>query len=486
MKIALKLTGVLMIGIALVLGAALAAQVRREAWLFEDDMRRDDALMGHWLAAAALRITRSDGPGAAERFIADANGASAHVKIRRVTAAEVNSAEGERRAHLSSALSGKEQTWIDRTEGSSGVLHMLIPVRDGPTSAAGDVLELTESLAAERAYVRTTMVRHALTAGTIALVCAGVALGLGVLVVGAPVKQMIAQARRVGRGDLSGRLPARGSDELGELETEINSMCDQLAEARERLDSETAEKIRTLEQLRRADRLATVGTLASGVAHELGTPLNVISARAKMIAAGEVQGHESEESARIMVEQTDRISRIIRQLLDFARPRRPAREPLDLRQLARQSVLLLAPMAAARGVKVELEDGAEPVAALADGSQMQQVLSNLIVNALQASTRGGRVLVSVGVERARPPADVAGTEGPRACVRVRDQGQGISPENLVHLFEPFFTTKEVGEGTGLGLSVSNGIVREHGGWIDVTSTPGRGACFCVCLPVGER
>ena len=117
-----------------------------------------------------------------------------------------------------------------------------------------------------------------------------------------------------------------------------------------------------------------------------------------------------------------------------------------------------------------------------DAGQLQQALTNLIVNGMQAMKQGGVLRVRLGRERALPPADLGGPEAEWVRLDVRDEGEGIAPEVLPHVFEPFFTTKDVGEGTGLGLSVSYGLIRDHGGWISVSSEPGRGSCFSIFLP----
>jgi signal transduction histidine kinase len=476
-RIALKLTLVLIAGICAVLGVVMRMQVQRETDLFIHDSAHDNALMGRWLGEAAQQAEVLQGRAEADRFIKSADNKSKRVNLRRVQPEDMRGAV---------PLGGEEagcgyKVDLERRNPRAdlpGVILTYVPL-------PGDlgILEVEESLEDERRYVHETVVRHLLTAGAIAGVCGVMALGLGLLLVGRPVSWMVAQTRRVGAGDLSGRLTPRGHDELADLGREIDRMVEALGEAGARLDAETAAKIETVEQLRRADRLVTVGKLASGVAHELGTPLNIASARAKMIATGEVADGEARESARVVMEQTVRMSRIIRQLLDFARPRRPAREPLDIGSVARQVASLLSPMAHPRGVRIECADDAGPVAASIDGSQVQQVLSNLVVNAIQASTGGGRVVVDWAVRRARPPADVGGPAAEYAVIGVEDEGVGIPEANLVHIFEPFFTTKEVGEGTGLGLPVSNGIVREHGGWIGVSSRPGR-TRFEVFLPRG--
>ena len=169
---------------------------------------------------------------------------------------------------------------------------------------------------------------------------------------------------------------------------------------------------------------------------------------------------------------------IIRQLLDFARPRALEPGDEDLATLARSAVALVAPLARKRDV-VLVVDAPEPVGARVDRGQLQQVLLNLLSNALHATAADGSVRVAVDEVVARSPG---GAEGRFARLRVEDTGAGIAPEHLPHVFEPFFTTKDVGEGTGLGLSVSHGIVRDHGGWVEARSELGRGTTFEVYLP----
>jgi signal transduction histidine kinase len=259
-------------------------------------------------------------------------------------------------------------------------------------------------------------------------------------------------------------------------------MCDRLAEANERAARETTARMAALEQLRHADRLATVGKLAAGIAHELGAPLQVISGRARMLCEGEVSAAEVAQNARIVIEQSDRITRIVRQLLDFARRRSAEKSRTDLCGVARRTLSLLEPLADKRGVSLSLAAGEGPVEADADAGQIQQALINLVVNGIQSMKSGGRVWVTVLRERVVPPSDVGGPEALHACIEVKDEGEGMPPEVIAQLFEPFFTTKDVGEGTGLGLPVAYGIVREHEGFITVESEVGKGSRFRVYLP----
>ena len=236
------------------------------------------------------------------------------------------------------------------------------------------------------------------------------------------------------------------------------------------------------EQLQHADRLATVGRLAASIIHELGTPLNVVKVRAQMIAQGEVEGAEARESAEGISQQVDRISAIIRQLLDYARAQRPAPDPIDLDALVRDTAAFLAPVAMKHrtGILVEtLSEG--PFLIEGTRSLLQQVLVNLVTNAFQALTDGGTVTIQIEHVEATPP----GKQRPHPCIRlaVLDDGPGIAEEIRTQIFEPFFTTKAAGAGTGLGLAVCAEIVQDHGGWMTVDSRPGGGTCFRILLPL---
>ena len=252
-----------------------------------------------------------------------------------------------------------------------------------------------------------------------------------------------------------------------------------LSRHREHLERERQQHALTVDQLRHADRLNVIGTLAAGVAHEIGTPLNVISGNAELIVRTRNEG-EIRSMASTIRDQTDKISAIIRHLLDFGRRAGVKKATLDLGELARSAATLLTPIARKRDIVLVVEPGDAPVEVRGNLSELEQVVSNLVLNAIQAMDHG-KITLRVGVT-SRPDAETD-TFG---AIIVEDEGPGIGADVLPHIFEPFFTTKGVGEGTGLGLSVSYGIVRDHGGSIEVESTRGRGARFTVLLPRAPR
>jgi signal transduction histidine kinase len=352
----------------------------------------------------------------------------------------------------------------------------IVPVALGPGRAGA--IEITESRREEAAHVRATIVRAVIAAALQALGAGAVVFILSVVLVGRPIGRLRQKTRRIGAGDLSGPLELHQRDEIGELATDLNAMCDRLGEAQRRLEAETDRRVRAVEQLQHADRLATVGKLSSGVAHEIGTPLGIMLAHARLIEDATPTQPALQKSARAIASQVERVSHIIRQLLDFARGQRA-------------SALGLAgpgagvePIAAKAGVglQVAAAEGAPAVLARAPAGPLQQVLLNLLMNAVQAMPTGGEVTITATQVRAHPPD---GDEADYARLEVADQGTGMPPEVLAHVFEPFFTTKPPGQGTGLGLSVCHGIVREHGGFMTVTSQPGEGSRFAVHLPAAS-
>lgn len=481
MRFARKLAYALWLGICLIYGVNGFERYQREAELFETDIRRDHEVMGRGIGGAIGELWQDEGQAKALDIVGRTNARENDITIRWVDLGSRVDSEHAPAAPddiLTGVSSGKVANWTNPA--GDGTLYTYVPVRVAGTWMGA--LELSESLKTQHDYLRSSLRRMMATFGSLALMSGVVAMGLGVAFVGRPIRMLVEKARRVGAGEFEGRLELRQSDELGELASEMDAMSERLAGARASVAAETKARTLALDQLRHAERLTTVGKLASGVAHELGTPLNVITVRAAMIAEGEVEGVEARNGARIIREQTERITRVVRQLLDFARRGTPDKAVHDLVAVVDRSVALLTPLANKAGVHLAIERGERPLNANIDSVQVQQVLANLIMNGIQAMPNGGRLTIELHRTNAESPPDLAGVVLPCIAVAIIDEGAGMDAATLTQVFDPFFTTKNVGEGTGLGLSVAYGIVREHGGWITATSTPGRGTMFTVFFP----
>lgn len=485
MRLARKVIVAAILGVLVVVLATGYLAVRGNITEYQARVAEEMAVNARGLSVTLKRVVEELGPRAAKAMIAERN-ISNPVKVRWL---KLDAPSGDEQAidlpaaFLSDLRQGRPVRII-RGQGDSAALLVYRPFNK--QEPPHDVVEAAESLEPLRAQVRRSIVMTAVESIAILVVGAGLSTTFGLRFIARPVQALVAQARRIGSGDLSQRLALTGHDELSELATEMNAMCDRLEQARDRVSAEHAAKLAAVEQMRHADRLATVGQLASGVAHELGTPLNVISAHATLIRSGGGTPDEDREGLRVIVEQTVRMTAIIRQLLDFARREGPKLEDGDLAAVVERTAAMLAHGASQRNVELFVS----PTATAGqwrvrmDAAHVQQVVANLVLNATQAMPRGGRVEIDVGAARAIKPGETAERDYVR--ITVVDHGVGIPPENLPRIFEPFFTTKEVGSGTGLGLSVCYGIVEEHGGFIAVDSTVGKGSRFSVFLPATAR
>lgn len=224
----------------------------------------------------------------------------------------------------------------------------------------------------------------------------------------------------------------------------------------------------------RSARLAAVGEMAAGVAHELNNPLTSVSGFVELVLEELPDDDPHRSDLELVMREAQRARGVVRRLLDFSRPVENQRVRTDLNELVSDVLALVRHLAHTGGILVEMELEEGLPWASVDPGHIKQVVLNLVHNAIQAMPHGGELTVSTRtVER----------EGRRVTISVRDTGEGISPENIERVFEPFFTTRPAGSGTGLGLSVSYGIVNEHGGFIEVESTPGKGSCFTITLPL---
>jgi signal transduction histidine kinase len=481
MKITSKLTLAVSAGILLLLVGAGIASFERELEQFRSDITRDERVLGRVLALSAEDVWRNSGAEEAVQAVARADDAESHVRIRWVWLD--GPANGRFAPEVPLDLLGpleQGESVVAQFENPDPVLYTYTPVRVAGARRAA--IEISDPLFDEHAYVTQSLIY--ILVGTAALLglCAAIIWFVHSRLIGRPLGLLVEHARRVGGGDLSTRLQVGHRDEIGELADEMNLMSDKLLEARDRAEQEAERRIAAIEQLRHADRLAAVGRVASGVAHELGTPLNVAEGHAQLIREDDVAGEGAHKNAAMIIRQTERMATIIRQLLGFARRGSVRREQADVREIVRQTLAMVEPLARKGAASTTLSDGDDPALAAVAAGEIQQVVTNLLINGIQAMPNGGTITVDVRQVEATHPDASSDARSSHVRVSVEDTGIGMTEEARRHLFDPFFTTKEVGEGTGLGLSVSHGIVQDHGGWIEVDSEEGRGTRIAIYLP----
>jgi signal transduction histidine kinase len=285
-----------------------------------------------------------------------------------------------------------------------------------------------------------------------------------------PVERIQRAALQVTEGDLFARVAPEGGAELVSLAESFNSMTAHLRDQLNRLERQREEIVATREQVVRSEKLASVGRLAAGVAHEVGNPLQAIVGFSDMLARGGLdEGQEADFHARLKSE-AERIHQIIRQLLDYARPVEDAIEPVDLAAVVEQSLQLVGPQRKLKQVEVEREGLGQLPPAAANTQRLVQVLVNLLLNAADAIAEGERPPRSQGGE-----GEGAGTvtvrgqplDDDQVEIRISNTGPAIPLEDRGRLFDPFFTTKDPGEGTGLGLSVAQSIIESYGGRLEL-------------------
>jgi signal transduction histidine kinase len=292
-----------------------------------------------------------------------------------------------------------------------------------------------------------------------------------------PLQAIAHRLRAIGQGQFNQRLQLTRRDEIGQLADEFDRMCAQLETAQQNLLAEHEENLRLERALRHSEKLAALGQLASRLAHEIGTPLNVIQMRAEQLLQREHQSEKDRAFLNVIVAQIERISGFIRQLLTLARRPEPQFRVVHMNDVARRVWEIIGERGNTPGVEVKLDLAEDAPPVLGDPDQLQEVLLNLTVNALQAVGPVGQVTLSTRFSLNKN----VNTSG-RVEARVTDTGQGIRPEDLPHIFDPFFTTKGTKEGTGLGLAISREIVLSHHGEIYAESQALQGSCFVVCLP----
>jgi two-component system NtrC family sensor kinase len=300
------------------------------------------------------------------------------------------------------------------------------------------------------------------------------AAGLGYLIasrITSPIQSLIRASRQVGEGNLAPDIGPAEKGEIGLLQNTFREMV--AAMGRRHADSE-ARIIQTQKQ-------ASVGQLAAGVAHEINNPLTGVLTYTHLLLRRKDLAADIRSDLQTIAEATERVRKIVKGLLDFSRQTQLDPEPSDINRLVTAAIALIENQALMKGVTVKFSPGEKLPQLTVDRSQIQSVLINIIINALDATEPGGAIRLFTASSLTGQPAGRKGVE-----ITVADTGSGIPAENLEKLFEPFFTTKPVGQGTGLGLAVSMGIVQGHGGHIRVQSEVGKGSRFFIWLPAEKR
>ena len=286
-----------------------------------------------------------------------------------------------------------------------------------------------------------------------------------------PIQDLIITMERAERG-LEARVEVKSSDDIGRLGEAFNSLLTKLERARRRVERYH------YEQMKRADRLASIGEMAAGIAHEIKNPLAGIAGVIQVLRKNLTEEDPNRAVLEEVLSQVERMDKAVRNLLSFARPPEPKMTLVDINELIGKLLDFLAPQFAKNGIVAERKLAAGLPWLTLDPDLLQQALINIALNALQAMPDGGKFIVET--RAIKPSGETAGS----VDIVFSDTGKGISMENLSRIFNPFFTTRQ--QGTGLGLSITQRIVEQHNGEINVLSAPGKGATFTINFPYPQN
>lgn len=317
-----------------------------------------------------------------------------------------------------------------------------------------------------------------------------------------PISLLEEGMKRIAQGDLDYEIKINTSDEMGLLARTFNNMTKDIKRYKENMENwtktleeeiqkKTAEIMKAHEQLINAEKLASLGRMAAGVAHELNSPLTgIVTFAHLMLKRLPPENKQDREDLEIIIEQANRCSKIIKGLLGFSRKATAERVEININTLLDSTIAMVRNQAKFHNIKFVLNyDESLPMIHV-DPNQMQQVFLNLLINAADAMNERGQITIAtrtVGESEETPWFKMGHPHEGKKYIEIEftDTGPGIPEEYMGKIFEPFFTTKPVGKGTGLGLAVSYGIIKRHGGNITVRSEPGKGASFFIRLPVEE-
>lgn len=404
----------------------------------------------------------------------------------------VRNAAGERAlgtrasAEVAAAVLGRGETWRGR---AFVVRDWYISGYEPLRSYDGRIVGMLFAGLLEKAYTST---RDRVILSFFAIATAGFIFIIGITYheirrITQPIAAMVAATRHIAAGRFDHEVPSGAQGEIALLADSFNTMLKSLRQMKgdleewgrtleEKVRTRTEELVAMQARVAQSERLASLGMLAAGVAHEINNPLGGIFALTGLSLEDMTADDPNRENLEEVLRQTQRCRAIVRNLLEFARHSEGSAGPIDMNKTIEATLALLEKQAAFFNIETvrDYADGLPPV--LANQSELQQVLMNLIVNAVQAMQEKGTLTIAT-----RPRTDEQSVE-----VSISDTGCGIPADKIGQVFDPFFTTKASGQGTGLGLSIAYGIVTSHGGTISVASEPGRGTTFTVRMPVAAE
>jgi two-component system NtrC family sensor kinase len=302
-----------------------------------------------------------------------------------------------------------------------------------------------------------------------------------------PLQRIVVATQEIAKGELSHRVEVKSRDEIGYLADSFNQMTAKLKEANEALvewgktlEKKVEERTKELREaqasLIQSEKLASLGKLAAGIAHEINNPLGGILIYSHLMLEDIDKKNPHYENLKKIVKETSRCKDIVKGLLEFARPKEPEMSQFNINEVVDSSLAIMERQVLFQNIAIKKSYAPDLPKIVGDGAQLQQVFMNIIVNAAEAMNGTGSLTICTSLNK----------DGSFIDVSIADTGHGIRDEDKERIFEPFFTTKEVGKGTGLGLSISYGIVQKHQGTIEVQSEIGKGSTFTVKLPVTRK
>lgn len=332
------------------------------------------------------------------------------------------------------------------------------------------VIELKISIARVLSFVNSILIKNVVFSLLSILLFSLVFSYIVIMLIHEPLDEIIETIKYVEEGNLEKQVTVKRNDIIGKLSEKFNTMIKKIGEARKEVEKYHRE------QMRRASQMATVGEIASGIAHEIKNPLACISAALQVVDGDMEEKNEHKSVIREVMNQVKRLDVSVKRILEFAKPVRTQKTSIAIDEVLTETLSFISQFANKKSIQINVVGGKGIKKVYADAKAIKQVFLNICLNAIDAMQEKGILTIMTAMINMEDP----GVKKEYVEIRIRDTGTGIEEKNLAGIFDPFFTTKE--SGTGLGLSISVQIVEEHGGFIDVESVPGQGATFMIYIP----